>query len=360
MNHLQRLSVLSLAAALSAPCFAADPYWYRNLQKARKSSSRSQTSVAAVRGVDEPGEVDSKARDYDAVKSMESRKTDSAQVDRFLKEGELNTAPAAEKSSLAPDVLKTAADALNLSPMSSQMKSAVRPISVEEEAEIGREVAANVAAQFGVFNDPALTGYVNAVGLSVARFCPRQDVPYRFAVLDSPILNAFAAPGGYIFITKGLLLSLKNEAELACVLGHEIAHVAKKHVINEIQKSRLVQASIPDYVKAEAKKAEWMSLISDAAVQSLWKGLSRKDELESDRFGIEWASAAGYDARTYSDVLTMLKEKSHQPQDQKQLKFLFSTHPKPEDRLQGADQALKKIPEGGRRLPERFSKNVKA
>lgn len=359
MRTLQRFAVLALVAGWCASAFAFNPYWYRKYTQTRRSYSR-QTTVAAVRGVDEPGEVDPNARDYEAVKAMDARKTEPGTVDRFLKDGDLNQRPASANSAVQPEVLKTAAEAIGMAPVSREMQKAVRPISLEEEQQIGREVAANIAAQFGVVNDPALTEYVNEVGLGVARFCPRQEVPYRFAVLDSPILNAFAAPGGYVFVTKGLLMSLKDEAELACVLGHEIAHVARKHVVNEIQKSRIVQASIPDYVSASAKNAEWMNQVSNLAVESLYKGLSRKDEAEADRLGVEWAASAGYDAHAFAQVLSMLQDKAKQPEGMKELKFLFSTHPKPQDRLKNIEQELKGLPAGGQRDKERFEKSVKA
>lgn len=241
-----------------------------------------------------------------------------------------------------------------------EMAAAVHPISVDEEVQMGREVAANIAAQFGLFDNEELTGYVNMVGLTVAQSSPRQDVTYRFAILDTNILNAFAAPGGYIFITKGLLFSLKDEAQLASVLGHEIAHVTQKHIVKEIQKSKIAQAMIPDYVKASAKQAQWMNQISELAVQMIWKGLSREDEFEADRYGVEYARAAGYDAQSFTEVLEMLKSRAQQESQSKELKFLMSTHPKPDDRMTAVAEKIKSFPSGGARLEERFKTNVKA
>ena len=205
-----------------------------------------------------------------------------------------------------------------------------------------------------------ITEYVNMVGLTVAQVSPRKDVVWRFAVLDSNVVNAFAAPGGYIFITKGLLFLLKDEAQLAGVLAHEIAHVTARQVVNEIQKSRLAQAAIPGYVKATAEKAEWMSQITDLAIQMIWKGLSREDELEADKLGVGYVSAIGYDPVSFREVLESLKSRAQSPDSAKELKFLLSTHPKPEDRIASLEDRLKALPPGGVKLEGRFKKSVKA
>ena len=246
-------------------------------------------------------------------------------------------------------------------PIAKDMQKAVQPISTQEEIEIGREVAANVIAQFGLYENEAVTEYVNMVGLTVAQVAPRKDLTYRFAVLNSDVVNAFAAPGGYIFITKGLLFLLKDEAQLASVLGHEIAHVNRKHVIKEIQKQRIANAAIPGYVKATAEKAELMSQITDLAIQMIWKGLSREDELEADKFGVEYAGGVGYQAASFKEVLEMMKARSEsQNQDvAKTLKFLLGTHPKPQDRIQALEEKLKMLPPDGVRLEDRFKKAIK-
>lgn len=243
-------------------------------------------------------------------------------------------------------------------PVSKELAAAARIISTEEEIEIGREVAANVIAQFGLVSDEKLTEYVNLVGLTVAQFSPRQDLLYRFAILDSDIVNAFAAPGGYIFVSKGLLSLLADEAQLAGVLAHEIIHVAKRHVIKEIQKSKIAQAVIPSYVKASAGQAEWMSQVTDLAIATIWKGLSREDELESDRLGLELCRQAGYDAQAFSEVLQLLRARAKHKTSAKNLSFLLSSHPKLDDRLLLVSEKLKKLPAGGQRVRERFQKAV--
>lgn len=243
-------------------------------------------------------------------------------------------------------------------PISKELASAIRPISTEEEVKIGREVAANVIAQFGLVEDEAINDYVNLVGLTVARVVPRQDIVYRFAILNSDIVNAFAVPGGFIFVSKGLINLLEDESQLAGVLGHEIAHVTQRHAVKEIQKSKIAQAAIPNYVKASAKQAEWMSQVTDLAIQMLWKGYAREDELESDRLGVEYARIAGYDAHSFIEVLEMIKSRAQNSNQNKEVKFLLSTHPKPEDRILVATERVHALSTGGEKLQERFEKSI--
>lgn len=283
----------------------------------KRSVKTRQTMVAAVRGVEEPQAVDPAARDYEGLEKVEAGKASVKDPDAEF------------------------------------------PREVQEEIEIGRDVAANVIAQFGLYEDESLAGYVNKVGLSVAQFSPKQDVPYRFAVIKSNILNAFAAPGGYVFITTGLLAALKDEAQLAGVLAHEIAHVSQMHVMKEIGKARRVDSVIPSYVRATAEKAGHMKQVTDLAVKMLWKGLSREDELECDSLAVDYAKAAGYDASSFKEVLEMLKTRAQTQGLNHDVKFILSTHPKPEDRIKAVDEKLKFVSFGGLKRQAEFESSVK-
>ncbi len=343
------VSLLNLIENLSAKSLDS---WAKelNLQKKRKVSQKS-TTIAAVRGVEEVSDVDPGARNFEAVKEIDSRSISQTQLDNFKVEGQLKSlSPESPKESV-----NIPSQVLEKLP-SGVVPGALRPISLEEEIELGRAVAANVIAQFGLVKNEALTNYVNWVGLTVARNCGRPELVYHFAILDSDIINAFAAPGGYIFITRGLLYLLKDESQLAAVLGHEIAHVSQRHVLKEIQKSKLVNAAVPYYVKASAKKAQWMSQVSDLAIQMMWKGLSRGDELESDRVGVEFSSKSGYHPQSLIEVLEILKSRSQSPTLGKELRFLLSTHPDPETRLQSARNTISSLPAEGVKLEERFKK----
>jgi predicted Zn-dependent protease len=199
------------------------------------------------------------------------------------------------------------------------------PISTEKEIDIGRGVAATVAGRYPVSTDTALMRYVNLVGLAVAGEDPRADVSYRFAVLETPDINAFAAPGGYIFITRGALAIMESESELAGVLAHEVGHVNKRHVIEGLRKS--------DTMRAVRDQADLTGSALDAVVgtgaNALFTGLSRGDELEADSLGFEYAASAGYDPSGLANFIGHLN--SHAGEGP--VSELFATHPSPADRL---------------------------
>jgi predicted Zn-dependent protease len=199
------------------------------------------------------------------------------------------------------------------------------PISTDKEVEIGRGIAATIAGRFPVSSDAALTRYVNLVGLTVASQSPRPDITYRFAVLETPTVNAYAAPGGYIFITRGALGLIENEAELAGVLAHEVGHVNQRHVINQIRKS--------DTMREVRNQLDIQGSTLDKVVgtgsNALFMGLSRGDELEGDSLGIEYASAAGYDPGGLASFVARLDRHAGEGP----VTEFFATHPKPDERV---------------------------
>jgi predicted Zn-dependent protease len=176
------------------------------------------------------------------------------------------------------------------------------------------------------------------VGLWLALQTERPDLPWRFGVMDTDSVNAFAAPGGYVFITRGLLLHMRNEAELAGVLAHEISHVLKRHHLNAIQKNAqvgLVTNLMSSFsndngtLTGEAKK----KLIS-VSNELYARGLDQSDEFEADRMGVVIAARAGYDP--YGLLATLQTLDSMNAQDSS-LALMFKTHPSPEKRLQLLD-----------------------
>ena len=199
------------------------------------------------------------------------------------------------------------------------------PISPEKESDIGRGVAATVAGRYPVSRDTAITRYVNLVGLAVASVDPRGDIAYHFAVLDTPDVNAFASPGGYIFITRGALSLIESEAELAGVLAHEVGHVNRRHVIEGLRKS--------DTMRAVRDQADLNGGVLDqvvgAGANTLFTGLSRGDELEADSLGFEYAAAAGYDPGGLASFVARLNRHSGEGP----VSELFATHPRPDERL---------------------------
>ncbi len=200
------------------------------------------------------------------------------------------------------------------------------PISTDKEIEIGRGIAATIAGRYPISTDTALTRYVNLVGLTVASQDPRGDITYHFAVLETPSVNAFAAPGGYVFVTRGALGLMQNEAELAGVLAHEVGHVNRRHVINQIRKS--------DTMREVRNQLDLQGATLDRVVgtgaNALFMGLSRGDEMEADSLGLEYASGAGYDPGGLAAFVGRLNRHAGEGP----VSEFFATHPKPDDRVE--------------------------
>lgn len=209
--------------------------------------------------------------------------------------------------------------------------------SLEEEVRIGRQIAGNLLGAVPLVRDDALQHYVNLVGYWVAQQSGRNEVNWRFGVLDTEAINAFAAPGGYVFVTKGLYRMLDDEAELAGVLGHEIAHVTKKHHLKVLKQSTLISA----LGQAASRKAQG----SDPVVQNLIgngaeimaRGLDKDAEYEADRVGIVFAARAGYDPWGLPNVLQGL---AGLPSGDNRTSLLYKTHPHPADRLAALGEAV--------------------
>jgi predicted Zn-dependent protease len=243
------------------------------------------------------------------------------------------------------------------SPM--DMFSAFSDMDEPQEVEVGRSVAAAVGARYRILRDAALTKYVAMVGNTVAAVSDRPDLRYYFAVLDTPEPEALAAPGGFVFISKGALDVMRDEATLAGVLGHEIGHVALKHHNATIKAQRtkalaMFGANIGlGFVPGPAGAfTPVMSLVADGIAEGVLKGHSRAEEMESDRVGFQYATRAGYDPAGLSEFLAALSAKKS---DAAVAKF-FSTHPGIEDRLQEQTKMQQALTGSGKREAERFAK----
>ena len=212
----------------------------------------------------------------------------------------------------------------------------VRP---EEEKEIGAEAHRQVLTEFGgVYYDPALAGYVEQVGQKLAEQSKIRNFDYQFTILDSPTINAFALPGGYIYITRGLLALLSSEAELAGVLGHELAHVTARHGAQRLSRmkaeERFCAAFICDFE---------LPVLSDMAAIGLdlaFGGFTREQELEADELGIRYMRSAGYDPYSMTAFLKKLKAQTDLEAEvagltieQRKARGYSSTHPLTEDRI---------------------------
>ena len=185
--------------------------------------------------------------------------------------------------------------------------------------------------------DDGLQRYVNVVGNWVVAQAGRTELPWRFGVLDTEDINAFAAPGGYVFITLGLYRQLNSEAELAGVLGHEIAHVTQKHHLKVLKKSSLISAA-GQAVSRKAKNNDQIvqNVIGNGA-EIMARGLDKEAEYEADRVGAVYAARAGYDPWGLPAVLQSI---AALPARDNRTSLLFKTHPQPEERLSRLGDAI--------------------
>jgi len=217
-------------------------------------------------------------------------------------------------------------------------QQATRTITEPEEITMGDGIAANLLGASPLLADDRVQQYVNRVGRWVSLHTERPDLPWKFGVLASTDVNAFATPGGTIFITRGLLQKINNESELAGVLAHETVHVLRKHHLAALQKesglgvaSDLLGEALKDKNSAILEKA------IKAGTEVYARGLNKEDEFEADRMGIVIATRAGYDPFGLPAVLQMLEASNAQDSS---LALMFKTHPAPRDRLSLLDKIM--------------------
>jgi predicted Zn-dependent protease len=200
-------------------------------------------------------------------------------------------------------------------------------VTEEEERQLGEGVSEKVRQRYGVVQDPAVHRYVALVGSVVAQAGSRPNLGYHFIVLDTDGVNAFAAPGGYVHITRGALALISNEAELAGVLAHEIIHVTEKHTIKAIQKGKLVQMGADEKL---AGNAALLNKAVEKATDVVLAGFGRAEELEADDKGLVLANKVGYAPNGLSAFLTRLSERNKTATEKQ---GLFASHPEMQERL---------------------------
>jgi len=224
----------------------------------------------------------------------------------------------------------------------------------QQEMEIGKQVSKEVTALFGLYRDPKVERYVMDVGNRVLATShlrrPGADeqvrnTPVTFAVLDSPIINAMALPGGYIYVTRGMLAHLNSEDQLATVLAHEIGHVAARHAARQAWQQQIGQGLLLGGAllsQGLGLPAQDILNLGGMAAQLLFRRYSREDELEADKLGVEYGSGAGYDSReviAFFQTLSRIQEKEGQG-----MPSFLSTHPNPGDRSQRIRELTAALP----------------
>jgi predicted Zn-dependent protease len=212
------------------------------------------------------------------------------------------------------------------------MKIADMNISDKDEQAIGVAVSRNVVAELGVYQDAALTKYVTLVGTVLAQASTRPTLEWKFIVLDTDGVNAYAAPGGYVHITRGALALIRSEAELAGVLGHEIAHVTEKHSIRSIQRSKGLSIASDEVSSQGGLLTSAVSKLAEKGTEILlFNEFDRGQEMESDKVGLQLANKAGYSPVGINTFLNRLAERN---KDRKEKNGLFATHPQLKERIE--------------------------
>ena len=227
----------------------------------------------------------------------------------------------------------------NLLDIGKKVTKLASDVSEEEEIEIGGNLVSGLLGAAPLVEDAELQRYVNDVGYWVASRSGRPDLPWTFGVIDSAGINAFAAPGGYVVLTVGLFNLLENEAQLAGVLAHEIAHVVEKHHLEalESQMSNELWGDLAIAATEDRDDREKLGVLVNSGVQLYAKGLDRDLEHDADLHGVVLAARAGYDPYALLDVLTTID--SINP-DSSELTVFLNTHPPVDERLRQLAESM--------------------
>ena len=207
-------------------------------------------------------------------------------------------------------------------------------ISESQEIQMGKQAAQEVRQTLGLVDDGALQAYVQRVGRQLAAASERPDLPWGFHVVDDPTPNAFALPGGFIYITRGMMNLLTSEAELASILGHEIAHVTARHAVNQISKQQLTQLSL-GLGGIFFPTVQELSPLIGTGLNLLFLKYSRDDERQADEIGFGYVLEEGYRASEFADVFATLQRAGDELASA--LPSWLSTHPAPEERVETAE-----------------------
>jgi len=212
-------------------------------------------------------------------------------------------------------------------------------MSEAQEIQIGEQQDAEVRREMGVYDDRALQQYVSDIGLRLARQSERPNLPWHFTIVDVPAINAFALPGGYVYVTRGILPFLDDEAQLASVLGHEIGHVTARHAAQQYSKSTGAELGVL-LGSIFVPEVRPFGQLAETGVGVLMLKYGRDDELEADRLGVRYAARAGWDPDAMLRMLSTLA-RIEDATDDKGVPNWLSTHPSPDNRIarvQGAIQ----------------------
>jgi predicted Zn-dependent protease len=205
-------------------------------------------------------------------------------------------------------------------------------VSESQEIAMGRESDPQVRREYGVTDNTALQQYVQTIGKKLAAVSHRANLEWHFTVVDSPVVNAFAIPGGYVYLTRGILAYLGNEAELAGVMGHEIGHVTARHSVRQITRQELAQIGL-GVGSVLSPALGQLGNVAESGLGVVFLRFSRDDEREADRLGVEYAARGAFDPRQVSNFFDVLARMSA-ANDRETIPGWLSTHPDPPERVE--------------------------
>lgn len=224
-------------------------------------------------------------------------------------------------------------------------KSTFNLMSESSEIALGKEADPQIVAEYGLYDDQELTAHLDRIGQSIARVSHRPNIAYTFRVVDSPIVNAFALPGGYVYFTRGILAHFNSEAELAGVLGHEIGHITARHGAEQQSKGQLAQLGL-GLGSVLSEEFRQLSGAAQLGISLLFLKFSRNQESESDRLGVEYSTKLGYNAHEMAGFFRTIGRLSGD--EGQSIPSFLSTHPDPGNREtkvhQLADEWQQKVP----------------
>jgi predicted Zn-dependent protease len=201
-------------------------------------------------------------------------------------------------------------------------------MSKEQEIAMGQQSDPEIKAFMGIYEDPKLQQFISEKGQKMAAISHRKDLKYEFKVVDSPVVNAFAVPGGYVYFTRGIMAHFNNEAEFAGVLGHEIGHITARHSAKQYSNAQLAQIGLVAGSVISPAFAQYAEIASQG-VQLLFLKFGRDAESQSDKLGVEYSTKIGYDAEEMAGFFNTLDRLSDGGQE---VPTFLSTHPDPADR----------------------------
>jgi predicted Zn-dependent protease len=212
-------------------------------------------------------------------------------------------------------------------------------ITDQEEKQLGDQVSLKLRDHFGVYQDEAVTKYVSLVGMALAQASTRPTLDWKFIVLDTDGVNAYAAPGGVVHITRGLLGLMKSESELAGVLGHEITHVTEKHTVNAIKQSKGISMGAEAAGGGGSLRDQFIAKMSALAFNKIFEGeFSQRDENNADQTGVRLANKLAYAPNGMVEVLKKIDARNGSREDRN---GMFASHPATKDRIQGLEKQIK-------------------